>query len=172
VQVHYLTGVILGGQERYAEATRALERTVALNPTHVIARFKLALAYLRLGDHARAERILQAVVTDEPRNMRAYQNLAAIAYSRGDLQRAEQMARRATEIDAGYFDAWNTLGATYLMMKRPTDALDALTKAVAARPESGQAHHNLALAYQARGDAQAAADARARACRLDARFCG
>lgn len=171
VQVHYLKGVILGGQERYREAAAALERTVALSPTHLIARFKLALAYLRLGDHTRAEGILQAVVADEPRNMRAYQNLAAIAYSRGDLTRAEQMARRALEIDASYFDAWNTLGATYLMMRRPADAIEVLSKAVALRPESGQAHHNLALAHQAQGDARAAAEARARACQLDARFC-
>ena len=104
--------------------------------------------------------------------MRAYQNLAAISYSRGDLQRAEQMARRALEIDASYFDAWNTLGAVYLMMGRPSDAIEALTKAVAARSDSGQAHYNLALAHQARGDPQAATDSRARACRLDARFCG
>ncbi len=31
-QVHYLQGLILGGQQRYKEAAAALERTVALNP--------------------------------------------------------------------------------------------------------------------------------------------
>jgi arylsulfatase A-like enzyme/Flp pilus assembly protein TadD len=169
--VHYLKGVILGGQERYREAAGALERTVALNPKHVLARFKLALAYLRLGNHTRAEAVLQAVVADEPRNMRAYQNLAAIAYARGDLARAEQMATRATAIDPAYFDAWNTLGAVYLMTQRPAEAVDALNRAIALRSQSGQAHHNLALAHHARGDARAAAAARYTACKLDSRYC-
>lgn len=170
-QVHYLKGVILGGLERYREAAIALERTVALSPAHVLARFKLALAYLRLGEHARAEAVLLAVVADEPNNTRAYQNLAALAYSRGDLDRAEQMARRAVDIDPAYFDAWNTLGAVYLVRQRPADAIAALERAIGIRPSNGQAQHNLALAYQAAGDTRGAAEARAAACRFDPRFC-
>ena len=42
-----------GGSERYAEAAAALERALALNPRFVVARFKLALALLRLGLGAR-----------------------------------------------------------------------------------------------------------------------
>jgi choline-sulfatase len=170
-QIHYLRGVMLGGQERYREAAAALERTVALNPRHVLARFKLALAYLRMGDNARAETVLQAVIADEPENVRAYQNLAALAYARGDLARAESLARRATELDAEYFDAWNTLGAVYVLMDRPAEAVQALTRAVALSPRSGQAQHNLSLALRARGEAQAAATAEARACALDPRYC-
>jgi tetratricopeptide (TPR) repeat protein len=170
-QVHYLKGVILGGLGRYKEAASALERTVALSPAYVLARFKLALAYVRLGDHGRAEAVLQAVVADEPNNMRAYQNLAALAYSRGELDRAEQMARRAVELDPTYFEAWNTLGAVHLMRQRPSAAIEALKRALAIRPSSGQAHYNLALAHQAQGNASAAADARDTACKLDSRFC-
>ena len=125
-QIHYLRGLILGGQERYREAAAALERTVALNPRHVLARFKLALAYLRLEESDRAETVLQAVVADEPNNMRAYQNLAVLAYTRGDLARAESLARRAVAIDPSYFDAWNTLGAIYVLAKRPSDAVQTL----------------------------------------------
>jgi arylsulfatase A-like enzyme/cytochrome c-type biogenesis protein CcmH/NrfG len=170
-QVHYLKGVILGGQERYREAAAALERAIALDPQHVLARFKLALAYLRVGDNPRAETVLNAVIADEPDNMRAYQNLAALAYARGDLARAEAMSRRAIEIDPGYYDAWNTLGAVYLVLKRPDDAMQALERALAIRPASAQAHHNLSLAHQARGDAHAATAASRAACQLDRAFC-
>ncbi len=170
-QVHYLRGVILGNQERYSEAAAALERAVEMNPRHVLARFKLALAYLRLGATGRAEAVLQAVIADEPENMRAYQNLATLAYARGDLGRAESLARRALEIDGEYFDAWNTLGAIYLLMERPAEALQALTRAVALSPESGQARHNLSLVLRARGDVQAAAAAEDKACALDQRYC-
>lgn len=43
-QVHFLKGVILGNAGRFREAAASLERTVAINPRHVTARFKLALA--------------------------------------------------------------------------------------------------------------------------------
>ena len=169
--MHYLRGVILGGQDRYREAATALERTVELNPRHVLARFKLALAYLRLRQTDRAESVLHSVLADEPRNVRAYQNLAAIAYTRGDLTQAETLARRAVDIDGQYFEAWNTLGAVYVSADRPVDAVQALTTAVALNPASGQARYNLSLALRRQGDGQAADAARSKACALDQRFC-
>jgi tetratricopeptide (TPR) repeat protein len=170
-QVHYLRGVILGGQDRYREAAVALEQTVKLNPRHVLARFKLALAYLRIGETDRAEVVLRGVIADEPRNVRAYQNLAALAYTRGDLARAEALARRAVDIDREYFEAWNTLGAIYVLADRSNDAVQALSTALALNPASGQAQYNLSLALGRRGDAQAADAARDKACALDQRFC-
>jgi choline-sulfatase len=170
-QVHYLRGLILGGQQRYGEAAAALERTIALNPRHVVARFKLALAWLRLNRVADAEKALNTVLEDEPRNFRAYHNLAAIAYARGDLRRAESLEREALAIDGSYFDAWNTLGAIYVVEKRPAEALQALNKATALRPSSGQAQYNLALALQASGDLNAAQAAADKACSLERRYC-
>jgi Flp pilus assembly protein TadD len=170
-QVHYLQGLILGGQQRYKEAAAALERTIALNPRHVLARFKLALAWLRLNRTADAEKALKTVLEDEPRNVRAYHNLAAIAYSRRDLQRAELLERQALAIDGNYFEAWNTLGAIYVVEKRSADALQALNKAIALKPSSGQAQYNLALALQASGDLAAAQAAADKACSLEARYC-
>jgi choline-sulfatase len=171
-QVLYLKGTILGNQERFAEAAAALERAVALNPKFVPARFKLALAYLRLGQHDEAERGLRQVLDQEPRNVRAHHNLAAIAYSRGDLGRAEELERQALAIDTTYFEAWNTLGAIYVVSKRPTEAIQALNTAIRLNPSSGQAQYNLALALGAAGEAERASEAAKRACSLDTRFCG
>lgn len=170
-QVHYLQGLILGGQQRYKEAAAALERTIALNPRHVLARFKLALAWLRIDRTADAEKALRTVLEDEPRNVRALHNLAAIAYSRGDLRRAESLERQALAIDPAYFEAWNTLGAIYVVEKRSAEALEALNKATALRPSSGQAQYNLALALQASGNLNAAQAAADRACALEQRYC-
>ena len=171
-QVHYLIGTILGTQHRYGEAAAALERAAALNPRFVPARFKLALAYLRLGQHDRAEQGLRMVLDNEPRNVGAIHNLAAIAYSRGDLRRAEELERQVISIDGNYYDAWNTLGAIYVVSKRPGEAIEALKTAIRLKPSSGQAHYNLALALRANGEADRAGEAAKKACSLDARFCG
>lgn len=170
-QVHYLQGLMLGGQQRYKESAAALERTIALNPRHVLARFKLALAWLRLNRTDDAEKALKTVLEDEPRNVPAYHNLAAIAYARGDLRRAESLEREALAIEPSYFEAWNTLGAIYVVEKRAAEALEALNKATALRPSSGQAQYNLALAFQASGNLGAAQAAADRACALEQRYC-
>lgn len=170
-QVHYLTGTILGQQDRFAEAATALERAVRSNPRYIPAQFKLALAYLRLGQHERAERTLRVVLEHDPKNVGAHHNLAAIAYARGDLVRAEALERQAIALDAGYFDAWNTLGAIYVLAKRPNEAIDALQRAIQLEPRSGQAHYNLALALNSAGRSAAARDILQKACSLDSRFC-
>jgi arylsulfatase A-like enzyme/Tfp pilus assembly protein PilF len=149
-QIQYLKGTILGGQQRYSEAARALERTVALNPRHVTARFRLALAYLRLSRLDAAEKTLHSVLRDEPRNVRAHHNLATIAYSRGDLARAEGLERQAIAIDKDYFEAWNTLGAIYIASGQPDAAVSALNTALGINPSSDQARRNLALAMRAK----------------------
>jgi choline-sulfatase len=171
-QTHFLAGSILGQEGRFREAAAALERTLALNPRYTAARFKLALARLRLGEHAAAERELDAVLKDEPDNVRAIHNLAAVAYSRGDLARAEALERRAIQLDAGYFDAWNTLGAIHIVRREAGPALDALRQATSIEPKNGQAFANLALAYKLAGDELRATDAASRACTLDRRYCG
>ncbi|MGH9330710.1 MAG: tetratricopeptide repeat protein, partial [Vicinamibacterales bacterium] len=170
-QTHFLAGSIFGQDGRFREAAAALERTLAINPRYTAARFKLALARLRLGEQSAAERELDAVLRDEPDNVRAIHNLAAVAYSRGDLARAESLERRAIQLDAGYFDAWNTLGAIHIVRREAGPALDALKRATAIEPRNGQAFANLALAYRLAGDERGAAGAASRACTLDRRHC-
>ena len=170
-QVHYTRGAILGGLGRFAEASHALERTLALSPRHVAARFKLALALLRLEDYSTARMHLERVLRDEPKNFRAYHNLAAIAYTQGDLDRAESLEQQALAIDPGYFEAWNTLGAIHLQRRQPGPAVRALEKAVELKPSSAQAQQNLGLAYRAAGRIESATQAQARACVLDRRYC-
>jgi tetratricopeptide (TPR) repeat protein len=170
-QAHFIRGSILGDLGRFQEAAAALERTTALNPRYVTARFKLALAYLRLKRHADAERALEGVLRDEPENVRAWHNLAAVAYARGDLKRAEELELKALGIDKSYAEAWNTLGAIHIVSKRPAQALEALKTAAALAPANGQVQANLALAHQALGQEAAAAAARERACALDRRYC-
>ena len=123
---------------------------MALNPRHVTARFRLALAYLRLSRLDEAEKTLRSVLADEPRNVRAHHNLATIAYSRGDLARAEELERQAIAIDRNYFEAWNTLGAIYIASGQTDAAVTALNTALELNPSSDQARRNLALALRAR----------------------
>ena len=149
-----------------------LERTLALNPGYTGARFKLALALLRLGRADRAADALNEAVREQPNDFRAWHNLAAIAYSRGNLDEAERLEREALAISPDYAEAWNALGAIAIVRKQPADAIEALTRATQLAPQNAQAFQNLALAFQGAGRMQEARAAADRACALDRRFCG
>lgn len=97
---------------------------------------------------------------------------AAIAYSRGDLARAETLERQALEVDPDYFEAWNTLGAIYIVRKQPMRAIEALTTATRLNSTSGQAFHNLSLALAAARERGAAREAAEKACGLERKCCG
>ena len=170
-QIAFLKGTVLGRAGRYREAAAALERTLALNPHHTAARFKLALAWIRNGQDARADRLLREVVKEQPGDFRAWHNLAAIAYTRGDLDEAEALERQAIAVSPDYGEAWNTLGAIALVRKQTDAAVDALTKATEVAPHNAQAFANLSLALRAAGREQAARSASDRACALDQSLC-
>ena len=146
-------------------------KPLALSPAYTAARFKLALALLRLGRADRAADALTEVIRQQPEDFRAWHNLAAIAYSRGDLDEAERLERKALALSADYAEAWNALGAIALVRKRTDAAVDALTKATQLAPQNGQAFQNLALALRQAGQFEQARAAAAKACVLERQFC-
>ena len=161
-QTHFLAGTI-SQEGRYREAAAALERTLAINPRYTAARFKLALSWPAARQHAAAERELNVVLKEDPNDVRAIHNLAAVAAAQGDLARAETLERRAVQLDANYFAAWNTLGAIHIVRREAGPAVDALKRATTLDPKNGQAFANLAMAYRLAGDETSAASARSQA---------
>jgi len=170
-QIAFLQGTLFGREGQFDKAAAALERTLTLNPEFLPARFKLALAQLRLGQHDRAKATLEHVVAEQPDDFRAWHNLAAIAYSQQDLGRAEALEKKALAINKDYGEAWNTLGAIYIVRKQTPAAVDALLTATRLSPNNGQAFRNLSLALAAAGDSDRARAAAATACSLGRQYC-
>jgi tetratricopeptide (TPR) repeat protein len=170
-QIAFLKGTLFGRQGQFDKAAAALERTLTLNPEFLPARFKLALAELRLGQHDRARATLEHVVAEQPDDFRAWHNLAAIAYSQQDLDRAEALEKKALAIDKDYAEAWNTLGAIYIVRKQTPAAVDALMTATRLSPTNGQAFRNLSLALAAAGEPDRARAAAVTACSLGPQYC-
>jgi len=170
-QVEFLKGSLLGQAGHFDQAVVALERTLAINSRYAGARFKLALALLRIGRADAAADTLNEAVREQPDDFRAWHNLATIAYSRGDLDEAERLEHTALALAPDYPEAWNALGAIALVRKRTSEAIDALTRATRLAPENAQAFQNLSLALRAAGEPGRARAAGERACALDHRFC-
>jgi tetratricopeptide (TPR) repeat protein len=70
--------------------------------------------------------------------------------------RAEELYRRATEKDPAYVLAFFDLGNVLDELERPEESIAAYERAVALAPRYADAHYNLALAYERRGERRAA----------------
>src|SRR5262249_22695183 len=77
-------GLLEAQQERWKEAADALERCLAADPTYPRARYNLGLAYVRLGDTARALPALEAAADEPDTHAEAVRALVEVSRAAGD----------------------------------------------------------------------------------------
>jgi Flp pilus assembly protein TadD len=66
----------------------------------------------------------------------------------GELEKALECFRRATEMDAGCFDAWHSMGMVLMKLHRHAEAVEAARRACELRPNDQLAHVSLSMALQ------------------------
>jgi len=79
-------------------------------------------------------------------------NLGTLHYHQKQYQRAEELYRRATESDDSYVLAFFDLGNVLDELNRPDESILAYRRAIALAPGYADAHYNLALAYERKGE--------------------
>ena len=83
-------------------------------------------------------------------------NLGTIQYNQRQFIVAEALYRRATVADPKYALAFFDLGNVLDELQRLPDAIEAYSTAIRLVPHYGDAHYNVALAYERTGDRRAA----------------
>jgi len=79
-------------------------------------------------------------------------NLGTLHYHQKQYARAEELYRRATQADASYVLAFFDLGNVLDELERPDESIEAYRRALALAPAYADAHYNLALAYERKGE--------------------
>jgi Flp pilus assembly protein TadD len=70
----------------------------------------------------------------------------------GDVARAEQLYLQVLQADPKHADAWQLLGAAYVMQRRVPEAVQALRRALQLDPQHAAAHDNLGIALVQQGN--------------------
>lgn len=92
------------------------------------------------------------ILAVDPSFTAALINLGTLNYHQNQFSRAEDLYRRATEADQSYVLAFFDLGNVLDELQRPDESIAAYARAIALAPGYADAHYNLALAYERKGE--------------------
>lgn len=105
-----------------------------------------ALAHLAIGDPAGARAVIERAVAADPWNPAYLMTAGYAATLAGDDTAAVRLDTAALASDPGAYPAANDLGVTLLRLGRREEAVEALRRAVGARPSYALGWFNLAVA--------------------------
>ncbi len=151
-------GVLLREAGKLREATTMLERAVVLDPQLAAARFNLGLAYEEQGKFADAEREYLATIEQLPKDPVPRINLAMMLLSLGRRDDAAAQLRAARPMVRGDAILSIAVGEGLRRSGAPEEAVSVLRTVLNQAPEPPPTEllAELALAYYATGDLDAA----------------
>jgi Tfp pilus assembly protein PilF len=152
-------GVALLEQFRFADAAEAFERALQKDPTLLLAKVNLAIAYLYVPDHDAARKVAEAALSEQPDSPQLNYVLGLIARGEGRAEDAVPYLKKVLARDPRDVGANLTLGQVYLQLREYDEAVSLFQTAVAAEPYNVSAVYNLGVALNRSGrrdEAQAA----------------
>jgi len=138
-----------------ADACRAYERALQLNPDHLPARFHVGVIWARrkTGDPTARERALEYLeaLVAHPRLVALFPDAYQVHYALGSLYddtpastaEAEASYRECLRLRPDFAPAYNNLGLLAMQQDRPAEAAEWFKQAIAADPHFETAYHNL-----------------------------
>jgi tetratricopeptide (TPR) repeat protein len=142
---------------RYDEAVEAYEEVIAETPEWWEAHANLGICHARNGQPARAEAAFRRGLEDCPGSPEIRDELAAHLLSeRRDLPEALRLSEEAVALGRDEIRHLHTLGEARLAIGDESGAAEAYSAMLALDPENPEAHLELGLLYEARGEAREA----------------
>jgi tetratricopeptide (TPR) repeat protein len=127
-------------------------RTAASLHPELQSLFLQAVQAEEQGRKSAAIEIYGKILALDPAYTAALINLGTLHYHQKQYLRAEELYRRATEADSTYVLAFFDLGNVLDELQRPDESICAYRQAIALAPGYADAHYNLALAYERKGE--------------------
>ena len=118
--------------------------------------FVAAVQAEEAGEKHRAIALYEEMLRMDPDYAPGYINLGTIHFHLRQFVRAEELYRTATRKDPGYVLAFFDLGNVLDELERPDESIGAYHRAVELAPRYADAHYNLALAFERKGERRAA----------------
>jgi Flp pilus assembly protein TadD len=149
-------GIVEAMGNRWLPAVAHFERAVALRPDLPGLRGNLSIGLLQVGRSAEAVHHLRVLLERHPGNPEVWNHLGAALLQEGRLQEAAEHLGRAVRASPTNATALSNLGIALRRLERPVEAIPYLRQAIALDAGASIARFELARAYLAIGNREAA----------------
>ena len=160
VPAHFALASAYFNQQQFPQAEAEYKRVLQLQPEYSSAKFELGLTYLNERRHPEARTAFSDLLAQESTKAQGHYGLGVVLEDEEQYQAAIDEFKAALQGDASMGDANVELGNCYLKLNRHDDAIAAYLKAKQAGADSTEMENLLADAYQSKGMAKEAQDAR------------
>jgi tetratricopeptide (TPR) repeat protein len=144
---HYELGLLYFECGLYSKATKALEKSLRLEPKCEKALFLLASTYSKRGELVKSEHTLNKLLEMKP-SANAYVLLGTIYMDAGETEKALDAFRNALEIDPNHLYAHNRIGLIYTRRRLHRKSIPFFQTALRINPNYIEAKENLAAEYE------------------------
>jgi len=150
----YLLGHLYSKQKKYEEAIAEFKKALEENPDYSDAIFGLALAYKETRRFDEAIVGFRRLIEIDPKDTKPYVHLSEIYQDMSELDEAIRLVQAALQLDPEVRLLHNRLGALYLGKKMYDPAEKEIRLALSMERSAPllNAHFNLALIHEARGE--------------------
>jgi tetratricopeptide (TPR) repeat protein len=155
----YGIGLLLQGDLKGAQAI--FRHVVAMDPGYADGPVNVARAQLQEGDVEAAIPMLEQALKISPRLAKAHFFLGTALRTLGRYDEALEHLRVAVEQYPRDRVVLNQIGRIHFLQRRFDDAINSFQQVLLVDPEDLEAHYNLMLSYQGKGDVDNAARERA-----------
>jgi Flp pilus assembly protein TadD len=135
--------------KQYSMAEAKYAQLLKLDPKNAAALTDLAVIQLQLSQLDDAERAVKQALELTPENAYSLSVLGHVKFQQAKYDEALDIFSRAAILDPQSYDIQNYLGVTLSQKGQRLAAENALRKAIELKPNSPEAHHNLAMIYLA-----------------------
>ena len=159
-QIQKLNAEAMESQAKWDDAIAAYQKILEQNPKEPEIHYRIARILLDQSSGPDAKKKAEAELEKElavnPGNAAAEFVLGEIARRAAEWGKAEQHFQRASELDAGFSEAYLARGMSLAGAGKFSEAVAPLEKYVKMQPEDPAGHYQLAMAYSRTGNKQAA----------------
>jgi tetratricopeptide (TPR) repeat protein len=166
----YMLGLAAARTGDLAEAEKALEKSLELEPKSVKTHRNLTRVLLDLGRDNEALEESEVALTLDSTSAESFRLKARAQAKLGDPASAIETYREALVVDDKDVWSMNNLGLIYLEQGRPDDALGPLARAVELKGTAPVFQNNLGMALERAGFPVAAKEAYERAVKADSTY--
>jgi tetratricopeptide (TPR) repeat protein/peroxiredoxin len=146
-------GILAAREGHIDEAIQNFQRSLKIDPDHLIALDNLANAYRQLKRWDDAKTVLQRALRVNPDDPEANYSLGMVFAQLNDTQQAYDYLRKALAARPVYPEALNNLGILYVRTQRREEAEKSFQESIRVAPEFDPSYLNLARLYVLEGDA-------------------